>query len=63
MKGHFHFKIRFRRPAAVTSFIPHFLIPFSSIFFSIAGDIGQMNLPEGMQAVNFEECRGLTGTS
>jgi hypothetical protein len=43
------------------SFIPRFLIFFLP-FFLLAGDIGQMNLPVGMQSVNFEECSGLKGT-
>jgi hypothetical protein len=35
----------------------HFLFSFS------AGDIGQLNLPEGMQEVNFSMCHRLTGTA
>ena len=45
-----------------TSFIPHFLIlllPFSLL----AGDIGQLDLPVGMQSVNFRDCSGVTGTA
>ena len=38
---------------------PHFI----NFFSFLAGDIGQMNLPVGMQFVNFEECSGLTGTA
>jgi hypothetical protein len=45
------------------SFIPRFLIFFPIPFFLLAGDIGQMNLPVGMQEVNFCECSGITGTA
>ena len=45
--------------------VPHF--SFSHFFFFhspfLAGDIGQMNLPEGMQTVDFMCCSGLTGTA
>jgi len=55
--------LQFLRPAAVR---PSFLIfSFSFSFHSsfLAGDIGQMNLPEGMQSVNFRSCAGITGTA
>ena len=45
-----------------TSFVPHFLIFFLLPFSPFAGDMGQMNLPVGMQSVNFLECENLTGT-
>jgi hypothetical protein len=50
------------RPAAVRpSFLVFSLFPLP--FFFLAGDIGQMNLPVGMQSVNFRYCEGLTGTA
>jgi hypothetical protein len=57
------FKIWFKAASRSTSFIPHFSFSFffQSPFF--AGDIGQMNLPVGMQSVNFKDCDGLTGTA
>jgi hypothetical protein len=43
------------------------LYPFCILFplfaFRFAGDIAQMNLPEGMQSVNFRRCAHLTGTA
>jgi hypothetical protein len=45
---------------------PSFLVfSFSFSFHSsfLAGDIGQMNLPVGMQSVNFEYCERITGTA
>jgi hypothetical protein len=36
-----------------------FTFSFHSSF--LAGDIGQMKLPVGMQSVNFSYCRGLEG--
>jgi hypothetical protein len=47
------------------SFIPLFLflVHFSLSFLpSSTGDVGNLVLPVGMQNVNFEFCRGLTGT-
>ena len=44
-----------------TSFIPHFLIFFFFHFPFLAGYIGQMSLPEGMQSVSFQDCWGVTG--
>ena len=43
----------------------HSLFSHLSFFHSpfLAADIGQMNLPEGMQSVNFRDCGGLTGTA
>ena len=53
----------FWRPAAAR---PSFLIfSFSFSFHSpfLAGDIGQMNPPVGMQTVNFSCCNNITGTA
>jgi hypothetical protein len=47
-----------------TPFIPHLILFFSFFRFPfLAGDIGQMNLPVGMQTVNFMFCERLTGTA
>jgi hypothetical protein len=43
-----------------------FLVFSFSFFFHfpfLAGDIGQMNLPEGVQSVSFYDCKGITGTA
>ena len=37
-------------------------VPPCPFAFPSAGDVGKIVLPEGMQAVNFEYCGGLTGT-
>jgi hypothetical protein len=42
--------------------IPHFIL-FPLFAFPPAGDVGKIVLPEGMQSVNFEGCRGITGTA
>ena len=41
-------------------FYSFFLSSLSSLF--LAGDIGQLKLPEGMQTVDFGACIGLKGT-
>ena len=52
----------FWRPAARAS--SSLIFSFSFFFHSpfLAGDIAQMNLPVGMQSVNFHACTGITGT-
>ena len=51
-----------RRPAALASSFPHFiLLPLFA--FPPAGAADKLVLPEGMQSVNFECCYGLTGTA
>jgi hypothetical protein len=62
---------RFLRPVAVrlrSSFFFFFLLlflpsPASSLLIFLAGDLTQWHLPVGMQEVNFEYCKGLTGTA
>jgi hypothetical protein len=42
--------------------LPHSsLYPFRLFAFPPAGDVGKIVLPEGMQSVNFQSCKGLTG--
>jgi hypothetical protein len=50
------------------SFIPRLLLSSpsspclpSSLYTLLTGNIGQLNLPIGMQTVNFQNCKGLTG--
>ena len=64
-----HYLNRFLRCRS-TSFIPYFLLPsvhpsfftllLPSFYKTFPGDITQINLPVGMQSVNFR-CTGLTG--
>ena len=63
-EGHILFN-RFFRPAAVRpSFltVPHFIL-FPLFAFPSAGAVDKIVFPEGMQEVDFSQCRGLTGTA
>ena len=42
--------------------IPHFIL-FPLFAFPPSGAVDKIVLPDGMQSVNFEHCRGLTGTT
>ena len=42
--------------------IPHFIL-FPLFAFPSAGAVDKIVLPEGMQSVNFQYCRGITGTA
>ena len=55
-------KYGLRRPAALaSSFLIIILFPLFA--FPPAGAVDKIVLPEGMQKVNFYNCRGLTGTT
>jgi hypothetical protein len=54
-------KYGLRRPAALASSFLIFSFSFSFHSPFLAGDIGQMNLPVGMQSVDFSYCCGLEG--
>jgi hypothetical protein len=56
-------KYGLRRPAARVSLFLIFSFSFFFHSFFLAGDIGQLNLPVGMQSVDFEYCEGITGTA
>ena len=42
---------------------PSSLYPFFSFAFPSAGAVDKLVFPEGMQSVNFQMCKGLTGTA
>ena len=42
--------------------IPHFIL-FLLFAFPSAGAVDKVELPDGMQSVNFAGCEGLTGTA
>ena len=52
---------RFSRSTRPSFLIFSFSFSFHSSF--LAGDIGQMKLPVGMKAVNFQQCNRITGTA
>ena len=59
---HIHL-IRFGGHSSRTRFlIPHFLL-FPLFAFLSAGAVDKIELPEGMQSVNFGYCKGITGTA
>ena len=57
--GHILFNT-FLRSSRTRFLIPHFLL-FPLFAFPSAGDIDKIVFPEGMQSVNFQSCKGLTG--